>query len=175
LQLPNLSRPGPSSRRLAAMEISLVRVSIRVLYIGLASSTFCLSSYTSFFIFPSRYFFAIGLPMYLALDAHTTPSYCTTKQYYSSSLLLCARAVTASGSSFHRIPQDLHNRTLPLELLPVRSPLLGKSKFVSSPVLTDMLKSRTSSCIAASLQPHAVRRVCRILYVGPRPGSLSIP
>jgi hypothetical protein len=39
------------------MEISLVRVSIRVLQIGLFSCTFGISSYISIFIFPSRYFF----------------------------------------------------------------------------------------------------------------------
>lgn len=174
MQLANLFRPGPSSRRLAAMEISLVRVSIRVLYIGLASSTFCLSSYPSFFIFPSRYFFAIGLPLYLALDAHTTRSHCTTKQCYSSALRLRGLSPPMAPLSIGFLHAP-HNRSLPLELLPVRSPLLGKSKFVSSPVLTDMLKSRTCPCISAPLQPHAVRRVCRILYVGPRPGSLSIP
>lgn len=36
------------------------------------------------FILPSRYFFAIGLTSYLAFDAITTASHCTTKQYYSS-------------------------------------------------------------------------------------------
>lgn len=40
------------------------------------------------FCFPSRYFFAIGLPRYLAFGAPTTASRCTTKQHYSP----CARA-----------------------------------------------------------------------------------
>lgn len=69
---------------------------------------------------------------------------------------------------------SLHNFLLPLELLLVRSPLLKKSMFVSSPVLSDMLKLRTCSCISAQLQTHNFHCVYRILYVGPRLKSLSI-
>lgn len=141
----------------------------------LASCTFCLSSYQIIFIFPSRYFFAIGLLMYLALDAYTTLSHCTTKQCYSS-IQLALRGLSpplaplSIGFSSHS-----YNYILPLELLLVRSPLLKKSKFVSSPVLTDMLKSRTYSCISASFQPHVLPHDYRILYVGRRQRNLSIP
>lgn len=86
----------------------MVRVSIRVPSMGFFPPTFCLSSYPILFILPSRYFFAIGLSPYLAFDAHTTHSYCTTKQYYSS----CSPhpwALTTSGSPFHGILPCCHN------------------------------------------------------------------
>lgn len=99
--------------------------------------------------------------------------------HYQAMLLLrktsCPWAITTTGSSFHRIFQVSYNFKLPLELLLVRSPLLKKSKFVSSPVLTDMLKSRTYSCMSASFQPHALQHAYRILYVGLRQRNLSIP
>lgn len=85
------------------------------------------------------------------------------------------------GLSPHNAPLSIgfssllyYNFVLPLELFLVRSPLLKKSKFVSSPVLNDMLKFRTYSCIAASLQTFGMRQIYRILYVGPRLGNLSI-
>lgn len=101
-------------------------------------------------------------------------SYCTTKQYYSSALpavrgLSPLLAPLSIGS-----PPAIYNSTLPLELLLVRSPLLKKSTFVSSPVLSDMLKSRTYSCISAPLQPRGLHHAYRILYVVPRMTSLSI-
>jgi hypothetical protein len=142
--------------------------------IGLFSPTFCLSSYKILFSFPSRYFFAIGLSLYLALDVHTTPSYCITKQYYSSS------SPTSRGLSPPLAPLSMalrrlvHNFALPLELLLVRSPLLEKSMFVSFPVLIDMLKFGTCSYIPVSLQPHNMRCAYRILYVGHRSENLSI-
>lgn len=47
-------------------------------------------------------------PPYLALDAHTTRSYCTTKQYYSS-VASCPRAVTACGRPFHGVSAHSYN------------------------------------------------------------------
>lgn len=64
--------------------------------------------------------------------------------------------------------------SLPLELFLVRSPLLKKSMFVSFPVLIDMLKSRTYSCISASFQHHTMLCDYRVLHVGHRIESLSI-
>lgn len=81
----SLADPGVALL-LAALVISLVRVTIRVPRVGFFPCTFCLSSHPVLFILPSRYFFAIGLSLYLALDAHTTPSHCTTKQCYSSAV-----------------------------------------------------------------------------------------
>lgn len=102
-------------------------------------------------------------------------SYCITKQYYSSSLPLYRGLSPLSAPLSIGFSRSLHyNCVLPLELFLVRSPLLKKSKFVSSPVLIDMLKFRTYSCIAASLQSHGMRHVYRILYVGHRLGNLSI-
>jgi len=101
-------------------------------------------------------------------------SYCTTKQYYSSYSLL-PWAITTAGSSFHRISLARTQLQLPLELFPLRSPLLRKSMFVSSPVLTDMLKFRTYSCVSASFQPRRMHGAYRIRYVGLRPENLSIP
>lgn len=73
-----------------------------------------------------------------------------------------------------RFYRHLYNFTLPLELFLVRSLLLKKSKFVSFPVLNDMLKFRTYSCISASFQPHNIHCDYRILYVGHRLENLSI-
>lgn len=72
---------------------------------------------------------------------------------------------------FLRLP---HNFALPLELFLVRSPLLKKSKFVSLPVLSDMLKFRTCPCISAPFQPRSVHCDSRVLYVGHRLENLSI-
>lgn len=89
----SLQRP-----HLASLEISLVRVSIRVLSNRLPPPVLSLfhSLQRHFFIFPSRYFYPIGLSLYLALDASTTSSCCTTKQHYSIST-----AITNTG--YHRL------------------------------------------------------------------------
>lgn len=103
-------------------------------------------------------------PIHTALPNNTTlPLYLSTVGYHHILLLF---------------PQDsrfsIYKLELPLELFLVRSPLLKKSKFVSSPVLNDMLKLRTYSCISASLQTHDIHHVYRILYVGLRLWNLSI-
>jgi len=74
---------------LAIMEISMVRVSIRVWQVTLLSCIFTVSlSKWDFFIFPSQYFFSIGLPIVFSLGCCYHPhSHCTTKQCYS---LLCS-------------------------------------------------------------------------------------
>lgn len=65
--------------------------------------------YWDFFIFPSQYFFSIGLSSYLALDVTTTYSHCTTKQSYSLSCLYHG-AITLFGSPFHGISiKDFYN------------------------------------------------------------------
>lgn len=124
----------------------MVRVSIRVRVLGVRLCIFTVSPpVRSLFTLPSRYFCAIGLPAYLALDAATTRSRCATRQRYS---------LPARARGYHplrpRFPSGLVLRAttpegFPLGLLPVQSPLLGESTFVSSPVPSDMLKSRTSS------------------------------
>lgn len=95
---------------------------------------------------------AIGLPLYLALDVSTTRSRCATRQRYSFpaerpglspalaalSIAFAASATTPCG--------------LPLGLLPVRSPLLGKSLLVSFPALSDMLKSGACSCTVCTIR-----------------------
>lgn len=159
---------------LAALEISLVRVSIRVPFHGLTLAyflSFILSN--SFHIslavllrYRSPHVFSLGCP-YHPFILH----------YQAILLLLCSRGRGLSPPLATRsrvFSRCAHNFALPLELLLVRSPLLKKSMFVSSPVLSDMLKSRTCSCIAASFQPHCVRRVYRVRHVGHRLGNLSI-
>lgn len=156
----------------------MVRVSIRVLYIGLFLCTFCLSSYASFFIFPSRYFFAIGLLIIFSFGCLYHPFIL----HYQAILLL--QLVTSMG--YHHLwllfPGDsfmsftLQLIKLPLELIPVRSPLLRKSKFVSFPALNDMLKFRAYSYITMHYYNyHNLHYVYRILYVGHRLRNLSIP
>lgn len=98
--------------------------------------------------------------------------------HYQAILLVLLSTPVGSHHLWLPFPWDspvLPQLLLPLELLLVRSPLLQKSTFVSSPVLTDMLKSRTYSCISASFQHHALLPDCRVLHVGHRPESLSIP
>jgi len=137
--------------------------------IGLNSCTFSISSYIIIFSFPSRYFFAIGLYIIFSFRC----LYHLFILHYQTILLFhyifLPWAITTYCSSFHRILESLYtNPLLPLELFLVRSPLLKKSKFVSSPVLNDMLKLRTYSYISVSLQTHDIHHVYRILYVGLR-------
>lgn len=61
----------------------MVRVSIRVRGLGLPPVLSLFVRWCGLFRFRSRYLCAIGLRVYLALDASTTRSRCTTKQRYS--------------------------------------------------------------------------------------------
>lgn len=147
--------------------------------IGLFLCTFCVSSYASFFIFPSRYFFAIGFhivfsfgcsyhPIHTALPSNTTPLICSVYMGYHHLWLLFP------GDSF--IQSTLQLIKLPLELFLVRSPLLQKSMFVSFPALIDMLKFRAYSYIKMYYYNyHNLHCVYRILYVGHRLRNQSIP
>lgn len=52
--------------------------------LGFSPGTFTISlSKWNFFTFRSRYFFAIGVQLYLALEVTTSLSHCITKQHYS--------------------------------------------------------------------------------------------
>ncbi|KAI5163270.1 hypothetical protein NEAUS03_2266 [Nematocida ausubeli] len=79
--------------------------------------------------------------------------------HYQAALLVPrarAGAVTRAGAAFQRLASHApQRRSLPMGLLPVRSPLLRESTFVSSPVLTDMLKSGTSPRPAGAIRAAA--------------------
>jgi len=79
--------------------------------------------------------------------------------HYQAALLVPrarAGAVTRAGAAFQRLASHApQRRSLPVGLLPVRSPLLRESTFVSSPVLTDMLKSGTSPRPAGAIRAAA--------------------
>jgi len=99
-------------------------------------------------VVPSRYFFAIGLLLYLAFDDR----YHRFTLHYQARLLTRQRLdygpLTLSGAPFLQASsRGYHNsaRRLPSGLLPVHSLLLGKSLLVSSPPSRDMLKSKGSS------------------------------
>lgn len=101
-------------------------------------------------------------------------SYCITKQYYSSSIHVYRGLSPLLAPLSIGLSTVIYNSILPLELILVRSPLLKKSMFVSFPVLNDMLKLRTYSCISASFQSRDIHHDYRILYVVSRLLSQSI-
>lgn len=112
--------------------------------------------------------------LYLALDVYTTLfilHYQTILLFHLSDFCGLSPPVVLLSIRFLSLS---YNFTLPLELFLVRSLLLKKSKFVSFPVLIDMLKFRTYSCISALFQPHNMHCDYRILYVGLRLENLSI-
>lgn len=134
--------------------LSLVRVSRRAQSIGFPTLNFTpLKRYLL-----SRYFFSIGLPLYLALDAHhhhfalhyqaglLPPASLDTQPHQATGLkpsqarLSCRFARPVKKTT--RSPPGLQ---LPFGLIPVHSPLLQKSLLVSSPPFNDMLKSKGSS------------------------------
>lgn len=141
----------------------MVRVSIRVRVLGLPPvlSLFHLLR-GAFSDFPRGTCSLSDSPWYLALDASTTRSRCTTKQRYSS-----RARVRGYHPLWPRIPARSSRvattpRGLPVGLLPVRSPLLGKSTFVSSPGLIDMLKSGPSSRPSGALEARPLPAACRV-------------
>ncbi|KAI5159699.1 hypothetical protein NEPAR05_2515, partial [Nematocida parisii] len=150
-----LRRPGVPPAR---AQRSLVRVSRRAAHRPAphALRAACFAPFHSaparLFSFPSRYFFSIGLPEYLAFDGPLHLSPCLPTHSYS----LRARRVPLRGShplwpAFQRASRRAA-RTPPQVrrgLFPFRSLLLRKSVFVFSPPRTDMLKFRGS--------PHARR------------------
>lgn len=143
--------------RLAAAVVSLVRVSIRVRVLGLRPCIFTFHLPDGVFSqFPRGTCSLSASPPYLALDASTTHSRCTTKQHYSS----LAHPLRGSHPLRPRIPSGLVLRAttpegFPPGLLLVHSPLLQKSTFVSSPVLNDMLKSGTSPYASRTIRTAA--------------------
>jgi len=97
-----------SAIHLAAIIISLVRVQYGSEFLSLRPGTFTISlSIWNFFNFRSRYFFAIGVYLYLALEVSTSLSHCTTKQHYSL-LFSGAGTLTHSGPAFHQVYRQTH-------------------------------------------------------------------
>lgn len=85
---------------------------------------------------------AIGLPPYLAFGALTAVR--TALPSSTTRPSVPPGALTRSGRAFQRVARTTaQRRSLPPELFPVQSPLLGESALVSFPVPSDMLKSRT--------------------------------
>ena len=116
---------------------------------------------TGYFIFRSRYLFAIGLVPIFSLGWNPPPvSSCTPKQLDSSflgtqlkdsstGLSPSLAHVSTSASSLFCVPQTGHNvfSHFSRRLFPLHSPLLSKSRLVSCPVRSYMLKFRTFSCL----------------------------
>lgn len=101
----------------------------------------------SFSTFARATFFSIGLSPYLAFDAHAAvrtalPSSTTLS---IRGLFLGLSPILALLSISSSFPLRNALSSLPSELLPVQSPLLWESMFVSSPALSDMLKFRAYS------------------------------
>lgn len=89
--------------RLAAAVVSLVRVSIRVRVLGLRPCIFTFHLLDGAFSqFPRGTCSLSASPPYLALDAATTRSRCTTKQRYSSPAPRSG-ALTRFGPAFHQV------------------------------------------------------------------------
>ena len=90
-------------------------------------------------------------------------------------VLVLPWAITTSGPPFHGVAAAPPHLPLRYGLLPVRSPLLGKSKFVSSPALIDMLKFRAFLVVPHSFRTHAVLRAYRVRHAVPHGRSPYIP
>jgi hypothetical protein len=94
-------------------------------------------------VFLSRYFFAIGLLLYLAFDDR----YHHFTLHYQAGLLAPAHRATGLSPSAAPLSGGFalsaYNSAcrLPCGLFPVHSPLLRKSLLVSFPPFSDMLKS----------------------------------
>jgi hypothetical protein len=92
-------------------------------------------------------------PVHTALPSNTTPT------------PVPPWAITTSGAPFHGLRAAAQQLALQCGLLPVRSPLLRKSTFVSSPAPIDMLKSRAFLVASHAFRPHA----CRVPLVSDTP------
>lgn len=135
------------------------------------------SPYWGLFNFPSRYFFSIGLLLVFSLRCfhHRFALHYQAALLYPSLLTsgLSPALAPLSIGSFVRWLTMLP--CLPLGLLPVQSPLLRKSLLVSSPVLIDMLKSRTLSSTLYLLEPQCFALPFAFYRVRHRHRNLVIP
>lgn len=130
----------------------------------------------AFFNFPSRYFFAIGLQPVFSLRCF----HHRFALHYQAALLRPFASVRGSHPPWPCFPSGSHvcattPEGLPPGLLPFQSPLLRKSAFVSSLVLSDMLKSRTSSGTTRLFEPHSSGAPIASVRVRHRRQSLVIP
>lgn len=133
-----------------AIILSLVRVSRRVGSSPIHSIHFHFSSKIFSHFNHSTSSLSV-IQSYLAFDAHTTASGCTTKQPYSSKKQPRLQAIPPLRKLTSISPRQgrpIHNSQsrLPHRLMSFHSPLLRQSYLVSSPPFTDMLKSKGSPC-----------------------------
>ena len=103
------------------------------------------------FAFPSRYWFTIGRRVVFSLGGWSPPSSDRIPRVppYSLSSPVPLRVRESHPLRF-TFPRDSAKTQLTFGLLPVRSPLLGKSRLISFPRGTEMFHfPRFASCLAA--------------------------